>query len=63
MVNWTKDRNRQLAKRARSEKALEEIAKWSAGPGPKMPRRMSKAAQRAMGEELVRQYKKKSTRG
>jgi hypothetical protein len=61
MVNWTKDRNRRLAKRARSEIALAEIAKWSAGPGPKLPPPISKAALRAIGEELVRRYNKRST--
>jgi hypothetical protein len=63
MRSWTKDRNRQLAKRARSEHALAGIAKWSAGPGPKLAAPMSKAALRALGEELVRGYHKKSTGG
>jgi hypothetical protein len=55
MVNWNKDRNRQLAKRARAEEIEEKMKETAARPAHIRPS-VGKAALRAMGEELVRQY-------
>jgi hypothetical protein len=56
MVNWNKDRNRQLAKRARAEEIEEKMKETAARPARHIRPTVGKAALRVMGEELVRQY-------
>ena len=58
MVDWNKDRNRQLAKRARAEEIAEKmIEAAAANPSRSIPPKIAKATLRAIGEELVRQFK------
>jgi hypothetical protein len=63
MVDWNKDRNRQLKKRAQAEEVEEKVNKWSAGPGRFYRPPPSKAMLRAIGEDLVRQYENRRRRG
>jgi hypothetical protein len=59
MVNWNKDRNRQLTKRARAEEIEVKVKEWSTRPRPNVPPPVRKAALRTIGEELVRQHMNK----
>jgi hypothetical protein len=63
MVNWNKDRNRQLRKRARAEEIQEKVKEWSTRPRRNVPPPLSKSALRTIGEELVRQHKNKRRSG
>jgi hypothetical protein len=63
MVDWSKDRNRQLMIRARAEQIEDKIKEWSAKPARNIRPSIGKAALRAMGEELVRQYEERRGQG
>jgi hypothetical protein len=58
MVNWNKDRNRQLKKRARAEEFEHKQKERAPRPDRRIRPRMSKAVLRAVGEEAVRQFKR-----
>jgi hypothetical protein len=57
MVDWNKDRNRQLRKRAIAEEFEHQQRQSAPRPDRKVRPRMSKVVLRAIGEEAVRQFK------
>jgi hypothetical protein len=59
MVDWNKDRNRQLRRRAQLEEYEKNAKEWAPKPGWSPPPRVSKASLRAIGEELVREHMNK----
>jgi hypothetical protein len=63
MVDWNKDRNRQLRKRAQAEEVEHKIKEWSTRSRRNVPPPLSKATLRAIGEELVRQHMNKRRSG
>jgi hypothetical protein len=58
MVNWNKDRNRQLKKRAAAEEFEHKQKEWAPRPNRRIRPRTSKAVLRAVGEEAVRQFRR-----
>jgi hypothetical protein len=58
MVNWNKDRSRQLKKRARAEEFEQKQKEWAPRPDRRIRPRISKAVLRAVGEDAVRQFKR-----
>lgn len=63
MVDWNRDRKRQLRKRARAEEIEEKAKEWSTRPRRNLPPPLSKAVLRAIGEECVRQYNNRKRSG
>jgi hypothetical protein len=63
MVNWNRDRNRQLRNRAKAEEIQEKTKEWSARPRRYLLPPLSKAALRAIGEECVRQFNNRHENG
>ncbi len=63
MVDWNKDRNRQLRKRAQAEEVEHKIKEWSTRSRRNVPPPLSKAALRAIGEKYVRQYNNRQSSG
>src|SRR6476659_121062 len=59
MVNWHKDRIRQLKKRAIAEDIDDQRQLWAAQPRRNPHERTSKASLRAIGKELVQQHPKR----
>jgi hypothetical protein len=56
MLDWNKDRSRQLTKRAIAEEMEDQQQLHAAQPSRKQPLRQSKAANRAFADEIAQQY-------
>ena len=60
MANWTRDRNRQLRKRAIREECEAQQTEWAARARHKVRPRRSKAEARAIAEEMMLQFQERN---